>query len=298
VIGHPNLIAAVVYGRHDNLIHAPDSTAMDITGRTPKELAGDDAGNHARIAERYRELVGQSHAPREESAGSLHAWLYAHRGIPTFASTGWGRPDLPEPTPAETEDTTPTTETQTAREPADSDAAEWLAYSDQLRGGAGFVPWTPYDHPQLGPVEIGGWVPGFRSTPPEDLIEDLVDRHARWIAELATERARLEVIGPELEPLGGGLARLRLGIRNEGGRSTRPHQATRTRVRRPTNVRLLVGEERLIEGQKLVQIELIRPGELRVLEWTVRITPDEIISLEIDDPVLATQITHDVEVSP
>ncbi|MCZ6682603.1 MAG: M14 family zinc carboxypeptidase, partial [Planctomycetota bacterium] len=43
---------------------------------------------------------------------------------------------------------------------------KWLKYSDEQRGGSGFVSWSAFEHPQLGPVEIGGFVPGFRENPP------------------------------------------------------------------------------------------------------------------------------------
>jgi hypothetical protein len=35
---------------------------------------------------------------------------------------------------------------------------EMLRWSDGPKGGRYFVDWKPYDHPQLGRVEIGGWV--------------------------------------------------------------------------------------------------------------------------------------------
>ncbi len=32
-----------------------------------------------------------------------------------------------------------------------------LAWNDAVLGGKGFVDWFAFDHPQLGPVELGGW---------------------------------------------------------------------------------------------------------------------------------------------
>ena len=32
-----------------------------------------------------------------------------------------------------------------------------LAWSDEKLAGQGYVDWYPFEHPQLGPVEMGGW---------------------------------------------------------------------------------------------------------------------------------------------
>ena len=291
VIDHPNLIAAVVYGPHDNLVHEPDSKTMDITGRTPKELSGDDKPDHQKARDRYKELVGQERSGRKDGAGSLHGWLYAHRGLPTYASTGWGRPD-PSEAPESPEEAT----TEERPEARNQEEAAWLAYSDRDRDGAGFIEWTPFEHPQLGMVEIGGWVPGFKMNPPDDVIAEITPRHVEWIADLARRRARLEIIGPEIEPLGGGLARVRLGLQNTGAMPTRTQQATRTRMLRPINVRIGVPPERLIQGRQLEQIERIRPGELVVREWTVRLDPERAVSIEVDDQAFgSTRVTNRLE---
>src|SRR3954467_5874012 len=36
------------------------------------------------------------------------------------------------------------------------DDLKMLAWSDNEMGGRGFIDWYPFQHPQLGPVEVGG----------------------------------------------------------------------------------------------------------------------------------------------
>ena len=49
-------------------------------------------------------------------------------------------------------------------------AMEW---NDKELGGAGFVNWTKYEHPQFGDVEIGGWASNFFSqNPPPQFAEE------------------------------------------------------------------------------------------------------------------------------
>ena len=45
---------------------------------------------------------------------------------------------------------------------ADPKQKALLAFSDKDLQGAGFVAWTPFKHPQLGDVEIGGFAPYAR----------------------------------------------------------------------------------------------------------------------------------------
>jgi hypothetical protein len=52
------------------------------------------------------------------------------------------------------------------------DDLDRLIMNDQEYGGALFTNWKPYNHPDLGEVEIGGWNPKFFSqNPPADQIE-------------------------------------------------------------------------------------------------------------------------------
>ena len=65
---------------------------------------------------------------------------------------------------------------------------------------------------------------------------------------------------------------------------------------RPINVRIGVPPERLIQGRQLEQIERIRPGELVVREWTVRLDPERAVSIEVDDQAFgSTRVTNRLE---
>jgi len=89
VIEHKNIFAAITYGRHDNLVKPPDGKGKDVTGRAPKNIDGADVKLYKEISERYREITGQERADTEDIAGAFHAWLYAQRGIPSFAARVW-----------------------------------------------------------------------------------------------------------------------------------------------------------------------------------------------------------------
>ena len=58
-----------------------------------------------------------------------------------------------------------------------------LKYQDDKYGGKLFVAWKPYKHPELGPGEIGGWIPKYRGNAlPGEPLRDVCEKH--WKFEL------------------------------------------------------------------------------------------------------------------
>lgn len=282
VIAHPSIVAAVVYGPHDTILNLPDAKRKDVTNRTPVGIDEADLPIFKTLQTTYADTVGQTRTSDEDDDGSLHAWLYAHRGIPTAAVTGWGRPDVPEPETTEDDADASTAEAPPA--PADAEAAGWLAWSDAVRDGAGFVEWRAFDHPTLGPVEIGGWVPGFQTNPPAADLDDLGARHAAFVAAFAELRPRLEIEGPNVEDLGGGLVRVRLAVRNDGDLPLRTAMSRTSRAIRPIAVRISTPQDRLLQGRPLERIEeLAGSGGRAEFVWIAR-PGDDPVAITLDDP--------------
>jgi len=112
------------------------------------------------------------------------------------------------------------------------DVADWHRYNDEEFGGRYFSDWEPYDHPQLGSVEIGGWWTLFwGQNPPNELLERELETQLPWMLYLAEQMPRIEVAS-SVEPLGGDRFAVDVTVRNTGFL--------------PTNVteRGLVGDER------------------------------------------------------
>jgi hypothetical protein len=77
--------------------------------------------------------------------------------------------------------------------------------------------WRPFEHPQLGPVEVGGYEPlvGVRNPPPE-LLPELCAKMARFLFRVAAAAPRLVVRQPTIEPIGDGLSRVVAVVENLG----------------------------------------------------------------------------------
>jgi murein tripeptide amidase MpaA len=92
-----------------------------------------------------------------------------------------------------------------------------LRWSDEKLGGRGFVAWYPFDHPQLGPVELGGWDKiNYWYNPPFELLEREVAPHTEWVIFQALASPLLGVRSLEAEALGEGVHRVRLVVQNTG----------------------------------------------------------------------------------
>lgn len=91
-----------------------------------------------------------------------------------------------------------------------------LAYSDNVLGGRGFVNWQSYQHPTLGPVEIGGPVPYVFSTPPFEAADSLINVQLPWIFSLADKLPKLTVSEYKVKNLGADVYHLEVWVQNSG----------------------------------------------------------------------------------
>ena len=84
-------------------------------------------------------------------------------------------------------------------------------------GGIAHIACKPFDHPQLGRVEIGGWnrFHAFGNPPPA-FLEREVARFPKWLVWQALTSPKLELVAAAAEPLGDGHWRVRLVVQNTG----------------------------------------------------------------------------------
>jgi hypothetical protein len=273
VITHPQLIAALVLGRHDTVVNVPDARQRTPHGM-PWMIDEADAAAYGELAKAYREITGQTRASGADTSGSFVAWMNAQRGIPTFASTLWGRPDLPDaPKPPEGTPAPPT--------PADPEEAAWLRYSDEMRGGRGFVPWTKQPHPQLFEVEVGGWVPGFRENPPIDQVAPAAAKHVQFLERIAGARAKVTLAEPTVTALGPGLWRVETSISNTGRLPTVMRGGRAEGVAQAHVVRISVPVDRIRSGKRVQVMRGLDAGAQERFTWIVSAAQGEPVTVEV-----------------
>lgn len=91
-----------------------------------------------------------------------------------------------------------------------------------------YADWRQFDHPQLGPVEIGGWDEVFFwSNAPASRLPAEVKPHAEFAVHQALCSPRLEVLHTRVAPLGADTHRVEVGVANTGWLPTHITQRAR-----------------------------------------------------------------------
>jgi len=149
--------------------------------------------------------------------------------------------------------------------------AAWLGYSDEQRDGAGFVAWTPFDHPEFGEVHIGGWVPYFRTNPPPDAIAEITDKQVQFVLDLAGRFPEVSLTEPEIKRLASGLYEVKAALVNDGYLPTGTAMAVKNRRARPYVVRLDTPNEQVVTGKRVNKIWSVPgSGGREQMRWIVR----------------------------
>lgn len=243
IASHPNITGGVTFHTYTGVLLRPYGTQADDA------FPAEDLWTYEKIGQKGTEITGYpvlnvfadfKYHPKEVITGVFDDWLYDHLGIFGWTTELWSPMrqagiDVKKPI-------------EWFREhPAEDDLA-LLRWNDEKLGGAGFVEWRSFDHPQLGAIEIGGWDGNtcFRNPPPQ-FLEAEVRPHADWLVWHALISPRLELLRAEALPLGGEAFRIRFVIQNTGWL---PTYVTKKALERKIT-RGVVAEITLPEGAEL-----------------------------------------------
>jgi hypothetical protein len=173
----------------------------------------------------------------------------------------------------------------------EEDNLDRLIWQDSVAAGRDypmpFKAWTPFDHPELGQVEIGGWHPKFFSqNGPPEVLEKWARNQALFNLYMARSLPHLSADEPRLRRRGeeDGVTtwELTLSVRNRGRLPTALRQADLVKIVRPDRVEItvdgddpddeMVGVVAWLDDAEDGAVELgyLQPGEERRV--TVRFT--------------------------
>ncbi len=151
-----------------------------------------------------------------------------------------------------------------------------FAWDAETLGGQGFIDWHQFDHPQLGEVELGGWDRWSVSNPPERLIEEELERNARWVLSFAERLPRLVIVDARAEPTVDGVS-IEATVGNEGWMSTATaHARFVLETARPPELRLELDNAELVTGDSRRTLDFLpgardgRAATAPPVRWTVR----------------------------
>lgn len=290
---HPNIGAGVSFHTHSGVILRPFSSEPD------ENMPAEDLWLYKRFGKKSTELTGYpnisifhdfKYHPKQVITGGFD-WIYEHLGQFFWTVEIWA--------PVKEAGVEGYHFIDWYREHPPEDDLKLLRWSDRELDGAGYVAWYPFEHPQLGPVELGGWnkLACFRN-PPAKYLEREVRRFPQWLAWQALTLPRLEVFRAEAQRLGPDTWKVRLAVQNTG---YLPSYVTKRALERkvvrgvvyeialPDGAAILAGKARHEGGQlegraNKVSLQAFLPapeitGDRGQCEWTIRAQPGGVARL-------------------
>jgi len=243
ITGHQNITGGIAFHTWSGVLLRPYSDRDD------KEMPAEDLWTYQTIGARGTEITGYPavatyhdflYHPADVTTGGFDDWLYDHLGIFAWTVEIWS--------PQRQAGIEKYKYIDWYREHDFEDDLKMLAWSDNTLGGKGYVDWYPYEHPELGPVELGGWDMryAFRNPPPQ-FLEAEIAPFARWLVWHLLISPRLALYEASARKLGPDTYRVRLVVQNDGWL---PSYVTKKAMEKKL-VRAVVCEIELPEGATL-----------------------------------------------
>ncbi|MFI3284098.1 MAG: M14 family metallopeptidase [Erysipelotrichaceae bacterium] len=92
---------------------------------------------------------------------------------------------------------------------------KWV--DDNVNSEDGFMPWTPYEHPQLGSVEIGGYdFKYIRQNPPVTFLHQEVEKHTRFMHRVVKTLPKVSFDEVKVTPIQKDVYKVEATLGNKG----------------------------------------------------------------------------------
>jgi len=146
---------------------------------------------------------------------------------------------------------------------------ELMKFNDELAVGRQFVDWHPYNHPQYGPVEIGGFKRDVGRVPEGWALEDETHRNNAFALLNAYHLPRLSIGEPVVRKAADGLWKVEVPVLNDRAIPSMMARAVQSRLHRQ-DVATVTGAKVISSGLvndpylDKVQIQEHRPDRLMV----------------------------------
>ncbi|MDQ3654632.1 MAG: M14 family metallopeptidase [Chloroflexota bacterium] len=212
LVAHPNIHGAQHFHTQSAAILRPPTSKPD------EDLPKFDLETYKAIGAMGEEETGYpcisifhdfAYDKKKPIRGGLLDWVYEQLGAFAFATELWS---LPKKAGVEVPDFIEFF----PRRSEEVDLAMLKVLDDEL-DGQGYKEWEPFDHPQLGTVEIGGWDYQFAwQNPPGPWLEDVTSTNARFVIRAMKTAPKLAIQSPQVEALGGDLYKVSAIVQNTG----------------------------------------------------------------------------------
>jgi murein tripeptide amidase MpaA len=259
IVDRPNICAFIQYHTMSGVHLRPYGTKADDA------LPTVDLRVFKKIGEKATELTGYPavsvyhdfrYDPKDVITGVADDWAYDHLGVHAWTTEFWN--------PFRTAGIEDYKFIDWSLEHPFDDDLKLLAWCDEELGADGYVDWYPYDHPELGPVELGGWnTAHFIRNPPPHLLEKEIAPHADFAIYHISISPRLSLRSLDATPIGDDTWRVRLVVENSGWLPTQVTQkALDRKVVRPLEAEARLPADALASGAEIVGDAKVELGQL------------------------------------
>jgi murein tripeptide amidase MpaA len=212
VIKHKNITGTASFHTFSGVLLRGFSDKPDDEQNT------EDLWTYQKIGAKGTEITGYPHIsthhefkyyPKQVITGAFDEWTYEHLGVFSWTVEFWS--------PQRQAGIESMKYIDWYREHSIEDDFKMLKWNDEVLQGKGFVNWRPYDHPQLGKVELGGW--DFLHTwtnVPLQFLEKEISPFPNWIVWHALISPKLVVRKTSVTPLSKDTFCIQLVLQNEG----------------------------------------------------------------------------------
>jgi hypothetical protein len=274
-----NISAVFCFSPEDNLFHPWKPNQQAEGARIKTTILTADAPQLEFLAGEYKKLHGGSDAPQvAPGRGSFAEWAYFHYGRWPLAARGWWVPKVEAPKPAEGD------AKKSSDDKRGSDELNLLRWLEREKID-GFAAWTPVEHADFPgkKVEVGGFKPFFALNPPAKLLDDLAEKHVKFLTTLPKWLPRLVLTDTKAETLGGGVVRVSTTVVNQGYLPTMPEMGRVSGEPFPAWIELtLPAKTVLLQGYARTRLPRLEgAGGKAERTWLVRFSGDVPVKIDI-----------------
>lgn len=211
MVKHPNIGAAVSFHTHSGVILRPMGTQSD------DDMTPEDLWIYKRLSDIGAKLTGYpaisiwhdfKYHPKEIITGTQD-WVYEHLGALFWTVEIWA--------PNKEAGITDYDWIHWYRDHPPEDDLKLLKWSDEHCEGKAHNDWRPFNHPQLGAVEIGGWDRmNYWRNPPPKYREREAARFPAWLTQLGLTLPKLNTVSTSVDALGPDTWRVKFVVANTG----------------------------------------------------------------------------------
>ncbi|MEZ4703978.1 MAG: M14 family metallopeptidase [Bdellovibrionota bacterium] len=218
IVARPNIVGAQSFHTFSAVILRPllnqEDHEMDFTDLEVYKALG-KRGTEITDYPNISVFQDFCYHPKKKFYGSFLEWAYNSRGIYAFTNEMW---HLAKKAGVEVG---PAVDWFARASDEDKICSMLKWCDDNLQPGTYFKEWKPFDHPQLGKVELGGWKGLYVwSNPPHEFLQEEVEKNVGFVLACAKSNPHVVLHEQNIEQVTSSseekISTLRLTVKNQG----------------------------------------------------------------------------------